>query len=92
VRGAAVPQPHQRHLVPGGQLAGDVGELAAVAHVHRGQLRPLRLAAYQQVIRARIVRDAAHGYANQKIAARQRDTSTPCATGAAATPKRACPD
>jgi Homeodomain-like domain/DDE superfamily endonuclease len=29
-------------------------------------------AGYQQVIRARIIRDAAHGYSNNKIAARQR--------------------
>lgn len=31
-----------------------------------------RTAAYQQVIRARIILDAAHGYSNNKIAARQR--------------------
>jgi len=44
--------------------ATDRRKLKALAYSHT--------AAYQQVIRARIVRDAAHGYSNAKIAARQR--------------------
>ncbi len=41
-------------------------KLKALAYSHT--------AAYQQVIRARIVRDAAHGYSNQNIAGRHRVT------------------
>jgi len=41
-------------------------ELKQVAYSHT--------AGYQQVIRARIVRDAAHGYSNAKIAVRQQVT------------------
>jgi transposase len=44
--------------------AAERHRLKALAYSHT--------AAYQQVIRARIVRDAAHGYSNNKIAARQR--------------------
>jgi transposase len=44
--------------------AADRHRLKTLAHSHT--------AAYQQVIRARIVRDAAHGYSNNTIAARQR--------------------
>jgi hypothetical protein len=43
--------------------AAERHRLKALAYSHT--------AGYQQVIRARIVRDAAHGYSNQKIAARQ---------------------
>ena len=43
--------------------ATDRRKLKALAYSHT--------AGYQQVIRARIVRDAAHGYSNTKIAARQ---------------------
>jgi transposase len=42
--------------------ATDRRKLKALAYSHT--------AGYQQVIRARIVRDAAHGYSNQKIAGR----------------------
>jgi transposase len=42
----------------------DRRKLKALAYSHT--------AGYQQVIRARIIRDAAHGYSNTKIAARQR--------------------
>jgi hypothetical protein len=44
--------------------ATDRRKLKALAYSHT--------AGYQQVIRARIVRDAAHGYSNTKIAARQQ--------------------
>jgi hypothetical protein len=44
--------------------ATDRRKLKALAYSHT--------AAYQQVIRARIIRDAAHGYSNTRIAARQR--------------------
>jgi transposase len=43
--------------------AAERHRLKALAYSHT--------AGYQQVIRARIVRDAAHGYSNQKISARQ---------------------
>ena len=41
VGGSAVAQPHQRQLFAVGEFAGDVGELAVIAHVHGGQLRPV---------------------------------------------------
>ena len=44
--------------------ATDRRKLKALAYSHT--------AGYQQVIRARIIRDAAHGYSNTKIAGRQR--------------------
>lgn len=43
--------------------ATDRRKLKALAYSHT--------AGYQQVIRARIVRDAAHGYSNARIAGRQ---------------------
>lgn len=54
-----VPRAHQIALT-----AAERHRLKALAHSHT--------AAYQQVIRARIVRDAAHGYSNNKIATRHR--------------------
>ncbi|MFV2021493.1 IS630 family transposase [Micromonospora sp. LOL_023] len=56
-----MPVPRARQIT---LPAADRHRLKALAHSHT--------AAYQQVIRARIIRDAAHGYSNQKIAARQR--------------------
>jgi len=56
-----VPVPRARQIT---LSATDRRKLKALAHSHT--------AGYQQVIRARIVRDAAHGYSNNRIAARQR--------------------
>ena len=53
-----VPRAHQITLT-----ATDRRKLKALAYSHT--------AGYQQVVRARIVRDAAHGYSNARIAARQ---------------------
>jgi hypothetical protein len=55
-----LPVPRARQIT---LTAADRHRLKALAYSHT--------AAYQQVIRARIVRDAAHGYSNNKIAARQ---------------------
>jgi hypothetical protein len=56
-----VPLPRARQIT---LSATDRRKLKALAYSHT--------AGYQQVIRARIVRDAAHGYSNARIAARQR--------------------
>jgi Homeodomain-like domain len=56
-----VPVPRARQIT---LTAADRHRLKALAYSHT--------AGYQQVIRARIVRDAAHGYSNNRIAARQR--------------------
>jgi hypothetical protein len=61
--------------------AAERHRLKALAYSHT--------AGYQQVIRARIVRDAAHGYSNAKIAGRQSVTIDTCAAGAVDTPTRA---
>jgi len=55
-----VPVPRARQIT---LTATDRRKLKTLAYSHT--------AGYQQVIRARIVRDAAHGYSNQKIAGRQ---------------------
>jgi hypothetical protein len=55
-----VPVPRARQIT---LTAADRHRLKALAYSHT--------AGYQQVIRARIVRDAAHGYSNAKIAGRQ---------------------
>jgi transposase-like protein len=55
-----VPVPRARQIT---LSATDRRKLKALAYSHT--------AGYQQVIRARIVRDAAHGYSNNKIADRQ---------------------
>jgi hypothetical protein len=57
--GSPVPRARQITL-----SASERRKLKALAYSHT--------AGYQQVIRARIIRDAAHGYANTRIAARQR--------------------
>lgn len=54
-----MPVPRARQITVS---AADRHRLKALAHSHT--------AGYQQVIRARIVRDAAHGYSNNKIAGR----------------------
>lgn len=54
-----MPAPRARQIT---LTATDRHRLKALAHSYT--------AAYQQVIRARIVRDAAHGYSNNRIAAR----------------------
>ena len=56
-----MPVPRARQIA---LTAAERHRLKALAHSHT--------AAYQQVIRARIVRDAAHGYSNNKIATRHR--------------------
>ena len=55
-----MPVPRARQIT---LTATDRRKLKALAYSHT--------AGYQQVIRARIVRDAAHGYSNNKIAGRQ---------------------
>ena len=55
-----MPVPRARQIT---LTATDRRKLKTLAYSHT--------AGYQQVIRARIVRDAAHGYSNQKIAGRQ---------------------
>ena len=55
-----MPVPRARQIT---LSATDRRKLKALAYSHT--------AGYQQVIRARIIRDAAHGYSNQKTAARQ---------------------
>jgi len=58
-----VPAPRARQIT---LTAAERRRLKALAHSHT--------AGYQQVIRARIVRDAAYGHSNQKIAHRQAVT------------------
>src|SRR4029453_18153139 len=58
--GLPVPAPPARQIT---LTAAERRRLKALAYSHT--------APYQQVIRVRIVRDAAHGYSNAKIARRQ---------------------
>ena len=76
-----MPVPRARQIT---LTATERRKLKALAYSHT--------AGYQQVIRARIIRDAAHGYSNAKIAGRHGAApSTPCAAGAAGSPTTACP-
>ena len=73
-----MPAPRARQII---LTAAERRRLGKLAHSHT--------AGYQQVIRARIVLDAARGHSNAEISGAAAWSLTPSACGAADTPMRA---